>query len=358
MYSYCGLGQKQEVLQHRLNYPKQDALQRRLYYPAQNVPQRRLYYPEQEVFQRRLNYPKQDALQRRLYYPEQEVLQRQLNYPKQYVLQRRLNFPAIELETTTEQERDGLLYTLKLESNTMTYTFADILNNFGGFLMQLSTKFNIVDKMKSTLSRVLKIPPLYKEEKSSSLINYLSNATTVEDISIILNKYCSFFNYQLLETIFSLMDYHNGKEDLIKLKKDLTQYAKRKISHFPSGLGIHGFNHAIIAVKLDNIYEGTCIAHLLTFHSKLCELLRVTLGQCPLDGLKQGCICVTLHLLDHLIKDTFPLSIDQQAALQSLTCNGSKIRSLTCEPFTYILADGKLATVFGLNVSMHNYKKV
>ena len=226
----------------------------------------------------------------------------------------------------------------------MMYIFADILNNFDGFMMQQSTKFNIVDKMKSILSRVLKIPPLYKEEKSSSLTTYLSNATTVEDISIILNKYCSFFNYQLLETIFSLVDYHKGKDDLIKLKKDLTQYAKRKICHFPSGLGVRGFIHAIIAVQLDNIYEGTCIAHLLTFHSKLCELLRVTLDQCPLDGLKPGRICVTLHLLDHLVKDIFPLSIDQQAALQSLTCNGSKIRSLTCEHFSYILADGKLAT--------------
>ena len=223
----------------------------------------------------------------------------------------------------------------------MICNFADILINFDDFLIQQSTTIDSVAHMKRILFKVLKIPPLHKEETSSSLISNLSNATTIDEISIILSKYCSFFNYKLLETVFTHMKYDEGHKALRRHEEDLIEYAKRRICRFPSGLGIRGFNHAIIAVKLDDMYEGTLTVHLLTFHRKLCELLRLTLGQCPLDGLKPGCICVTLHLLGHLVKDSFPLSIDQQAALQSLTCNGSKIRSLTCEPFTYILADGK-----------------
>ena len=241
----------------------------------------------------------------------------------------------------TEDERAQLLDTLQLESHDMICKFADILDNFDNFLIQQSTRIDTVAHMKRTLSKVLKIPPLHKEEKSSSLVSNLSNATTIDEISVILSKYCSFFNYKLLETVFTHMKYDEGHKALRRHEEDLIEYAKRRICHFPSGLGIRDFNHAIIAVKLDDMYEGTLTVHLLTFHRKLCELLRVTLGQCPLDGLKLGCICVTLHLLDHLVKDTFPLSVDQQAALQSLTFNGSKIRSLICKTFIYIPADGK-----------------
>ena len=237
----------------------------------------------------------------------------------------------------TEEERLQLLYTLESKSYEMVRKFTYIQNDFCIFLIQQSREIDIIAKVKCKLHLLLSIPPL----NTDALSKDLTSATTAEDISIILSKCCSFFNYQLLETLFSLMDYHEGKEALKTHEEDLTEYAKRRICHFPTGLGIRGFNHAVIAVKLDDMYEGTHIAHLLTFHGKLCELLRVTLGQCPLHGLKPGCICVTLHLLDHLVKDTFPLSIDQQAALQSLTCNGSKIRSLTCEPFTYLSADGK-----------------
>ena len=260
------------------------------------------------------------------------------------LLQRPIYFAALELETMTEDERTLLLDTLQTESHDMTCKFADILDSFENFLTQQNTIIDSVAHIKQVLFKVLKIPLLNKEEKSSSLISDLSNATTVENISIIMSKYCSFFNCQLLETVFAHMKYHEGKEVLTRHKGDLAEYAKRRICHFPSGLGIRGFSHAVIAVKLDDMYEGTHIAHLLTFHRKLCELLRVTLSQCPLDGLKPGCKNVTIHLLDHLVKDTFPLSTDQQTALQSLTCNGSKLKSLTCESFTYILADGRLAS--------------
>ena len=267
-------------------------------------------------------------------------------------------FPSLELETMTEDERAQLVDTLQIESHDMMTNFADILINFDDFLIQQSTRIDSVAHMKRILFKYLDIPPLRQEEKSYSLISKLSNATTIDDISIILGKYCSFFNYKLLENIFTHMRYDEGHDALRRHEEDLIEYAKRRIYYFPSGLGIRGFSHAVIAVKLDDMYEGTRRVHLLTFHRKLCELLRLTLGQCLLDGLKPGCIRVTLHILDHLVKDTFPLNTDQQAALQSLTCNGSKIRSLTCEPFSYVLAYGKYmqATVFttlSLNASLH-----
>ena len=241
----------------------------------------------------------------------------------------------------TADERIQLLSTLESESHEMTQKFAEIQSKFYNFLEQQTQTVNIMDKLKSAMITHLNIPPLKREDQSNSLKRDLNTATEIHNIYNILNKCCSFFNYKLLESLFSHMNYTEGQDALKKYEEDLIKYAMRRIYHFPSGLGIRGVNHAIIAVKLDNMYEGTLTVHLLTFHRKLCELLRVTLGQCPLDGLKPGCLCVTLHLLDHLVKDTFPLSTDQQAALQSLTCNGSKIRSLICETFTYIPAYGK-----------------
>ena len=263
---------------------------------------------------------------------------------RQNVLQPPIYFAALQLETMTKDERAQLRETLESESYDMISKFANILIKFDIFLIQQSTRIDTVARMKCILSKLLNIPPLNKGEKSSSLISKLRDAEKIDDISGILSKYCSFYNYQLLETVFTHMKYDEGHKALRRHEEDLTEYAKKRICQFPSGLGIRDFNHAIIAVKLDDMYEGTLRTHLLTFHRKLCELLRVTLGQCPLDGLKPGCICVTLHLLDHLVKDIFPLSIDQQAALQSLTCNGSKIRSLICESYTYFMADGKLAS--------------
>jgi len=252
-----------------------------------------------------------------------------------------------------ESDKTLLLGKLQVESNDMIFKFSEIKRNFRLFMKQ-KEKAGIIEKIKSALIDFLQIPPLRTEDKSFSLQESLNNATEVCHINSILSKYCSFYNYQILENIFIEIEYKDGIDALKKHKENLTKYAAARIYHFPSGLGICNRNHAIIAVKLDTIYEQTLIVHLLTFHKNLCELLSAELDQCPLDGLKPGCICVTIHLLDHLVKKIFPLSEDQQEELKMLTCNRSKIRSLTCESFRYHIANGKFSKIFLLEKQSNN----
>ena len=248
-----------------------------------------------------------------------------------------MTYPGIQLNSyMTNQEKERLKYALEEKSKKMICKFSYIRQRFGNFLRKNGSDDTIAN-LKGILYDLIEYPPLFHNKPNYPTIDKdLDRANSINDIKRIINSYSSFFNFELLEIIFDQMEYKEGMDALELHKKDIAEYAKDRIYHFPSGLGIKDAKHIVVAVKLDNTYEGCTISHLITFHKNLCQLLEVTLGQFPLDGLQPGCICIIFHLPEHLRK-IFPLTHDQISELKKLRCFNAKILKLSCEDLQYEL---------------------
>ena len=261
---------------------------------------------------------------------------------------RNFKFRGLELENLSKEERVKLQNTLQAQSIKISFKFASIIDSFCDYL---ETTSDIIPRIIAILQSFLEIRPLRKNDKNYSLQEALENVKTGSNISAILKKYCSFFNYHLVEHVFRHIKYEAGLEALKQHERILAEYAKKRICHFPSNVGTVGSSVVIVAVKLDELYENCLISHLLNYHERLCDLLKVNLGQFMLDGLKPGCICIIFHLLDHLLSAVFPLNEEKIQKLKELKCGDAKTMMLQCEKFSYDLTKGMLVEVSQLTSS-------
>lgn len=182
-----------------------------------------------------------------------------------------MKFPGLNLEALNDEEKEELKITLAADSYNISAKFTEILENFYIFLIEQPPQ--ILTKVQIILSPNLKLPTIYRTDQYNP-IDKDPSGLSIQDLSSILNRHCSFFNYNLLERIFSHINYEDGIKALKQHEKDLGEYAQKRISHFPSGVGIrNSTNYVIVAVKLDDMYEGCRIIHLLNFHKKLCHIL-------------------------------------------------------------------------------------
>ena len=248
---------------------------------------------------------------------------------------RDLTYPGLLLDCQmSDSERTMLRETLRQQSNKMTLKFSYIRKQFSDYLRTCDSD-QVITKLKDILYDMVGYPPLFEDNPNFPTIdNDLERAKSIFEIKRIINSYSSFFNFDLLATVFDHIEYENGKTALEHHRKDLADYAMQRIYHFPSGLGIHKAKRMVVAIKLDDAYKGCNISHLIGFHEELCELLKLKLGQFPLDGLQPGCICIILHLPCALVK-IFPLSHNQIDKLRTLRCYNSKVLSITCEDLHY-----------------------
>ena len=231
-------------------------------------------------------------------------------------------------------ERDRLKYTLQEKSNEMMCKFTNIRQQFSTFLEENGSDHAIA-KLKGILYDFVEYPPLFPNRPNYPTIDRdLVKANSITEIKRIINSYSSFFNFQLLEKVFDHMGYREGKAALDRHKEDIAEYAKERIYHFPSGLGIKNAKHIVVAVKLDDAYKDCTVSHLINFHKNLCQLLKVSLGQFQLDGLQPGCISIIFHLPEFLRK-IFPLTQEQVSELQRLRCHHARIIKLSCKDWQY-----------------------
>ena len=214
------------------------------------------------------------------------------------------------------------------------------MESFCTYLEDIQRTSDIIPRIIAILKSFLEVRPLHKNDKNYSLQEALENVKTGLDLSVILKRYCSFFNYHLLKHVFHHIKYKAGMDALKEHERILAEYAKKRICHFPSNVGAVGTSVVMVAVKLDELYENCHISHLLNYHERLCDLLKVNLGQFMLDGLKPGCICITFHLLDHLLSAVFPLNDEEIQELKELKCGDAKTMMLQCENFSYDLTKG------------------
>ena len=163
----------------------------------------------------------------------------------------------------------------------------------------------------------------------------LKAAKTIYASFLVLNDYFSFFNYHMIEHIIEELGTEEDKAELQRYKEDFNQYAKRRIyESLPEFGPVSDADHADIFVKVDTQYENYTVAQIEGFRHKLSEILRVSSQSIlRLCRVEKGCFQLTFQVPSFLQKEIFPLSRQQERALEALG-----VIRLTCGEYQF--ADG------------------
>ena len=98
---------------------------------------------------------------------------------------------------------------------------------------------------------------------------------TTDDIMSVVNHYCSFFNYQMLEHIISELGSEQDKQNLYNYKTEFNEYAKSRIIECPAEFGEIIDGHADMFVTLDDSFDNCAQSHLYSFMANLRKILKI-----------------------------------------------------------------------------------
>ena len=166
----------------------------------------------------------------------------------------------------------------------------------------------------------------------------LEAADTIRKVFSILKNYFSFFNYHIIKHIIEELGTEEDKARLQTYKQDFDQYAKRRIFECLPEFGpVSDEDHADIFVKVDAHYENYTVAEIEVFCHKLNEILRVSSqGILRLCRVEEGCFQLTFQVPSFVQKKIFPLSRDQERALEA-----KGVIEFTCEDYHFQVHDNE-----------------
>ncbi len=154
----------------------------------------------------------------------------------------------------------------------------------------------------------------------------------------IFSSYCSFFNFGLLERAISVISYQEGKSKITEYKVKFADYIKKRVvTQCPSNLGMKGTDHIELFFKLDKPYAKCRMAHLMKLAKDICVILNAEKEKLQLEGVQNGCICVTFHLHKSAVPNGFFLTRQQIQHLSRLRYEGAKILKLIYKQEHYLI---------------------
>ena len=237
------------------------------------------------------------------------------------------SFPYLNVSRLTTKEAEHLKGRLLYESQAMMYSFQDLTSETMDSLFERGiTPQDLVSRLMSL--RALK--PVYdKQPPIPALLHRsedLKNATTLQDVFIIVQDYCSFFNYEIIGYIIKHLGTEKDKLKLQEYKEELKRYSRRRVFECPPEYGSRAdLSQVYVVVKLDKDFECFTVEALQIFKGKLSTIFGL---EHPLELLyvDEGCMQMTYqipHTVECLI---FPLSPEQRRGLKEegvimLSCN-------------------------------------
>ena len=249
-----------------------------------------------------------------------------------------LTYPGLQLKDNFSKEQIEK-YEVKLDqhSQEMITTFNDLMYDF--YECMICKKVPVI-KLKIFLGGLGQCSTIYKDETNRPTISKdLMKAQNIDDIMLIIQSYCSFFNFSLIETIVNKFEQlHGFKPRLVLYKEAFAKYAEHKLVYScPSGIGLNteAVEAAEIFVKLDDAYKDCRLTHLETLRKDLCQIFRFPLEIFPLDRVQPGSVCVVFQVLEFMKKEIFPLSEKQFIALRELNYDNIQIYSIVCSEYSY-----------------------
>ena len=230
-----------------------------------------------------------------------------------------LTFRCLNLSEMTKEEKNELHQRLYAESMHMIERFQDL---FSATTLSLKRRKVPVEEILCHLVGLGACPPAYKALKLPVFcekFSELKKAKTVEVAMLEIGNYCSFFNTSMIEHIIKELGTPQDKKNLDHYKEEFSQYAEHLVFECPSEVGAVSEGLPKMVVTLDETYESYSLKYLQLFVRNLQKILKISSSAAfKLCHIAPGSLKLTFQLHHSLVKDTFPLTCEQEAALGEL----------------------------------------
>ena len=147
----------------------------------------------------------------------------------------------------------------------------------------------------------------------------------------IIKHYYSYFNYYIIEHITDFLGTDKDKQMMLSYKEAFSQYVERRVYECPAEFGSLNDDDCTIIVKLDESYDDCTALQLIILKNKLCDIFNILdNGVLRLCTVEQGCYELTFQAPLFIQESIFPLSSEQETALNKL-----KIVWLLCGDYEF-----------------------
>ena len=250
-----------------------------------------------------------------------------------------LTFHCLDLKNISKEEKQQLYQKLYAESEDMMYKFQDLFSSTTDSLKQRNIPTRELTRHLECLGQVKPTFDDSGEPVFRHQLPGLRKIKSVDDAMSVINNYCSFFNYRMLEHIINKLGTDTDKLNLSKYKEDFAKYGEHHIFECPSEVGIvNEKGHTSIFVTLDETFDNCNVNHLCAFIRKLQEVLNIPDISLQLKHIAPGSVLLTFQMPTYLQKDVFPLSCTQETDLAALG-----VVKLSCGYYLFSLLENEVA---------------
>ena len=231
----------------------------------------------------------------------------------------KVTFPCLSLQCLSEEDKELLHQKLYAESEDMMYKFQRLFS-----LTTRSLRAREIDgkDLAGHLKCLGHLKPTFKDIGQVPLrkqLPDLEKKESVDDAMSVINLYCSFFNYRMLEHIINELGDEKDKMNLARYKEDFARYGERHIFECPAVVGeMSEEGQANMFVTLDDSFDNCNVNHLYAFVSNLEKVLRMDNVSLRLCRIAPGSLKLIFQLPLSVQREIFPLSCDQESSLAGL----------------------------------------
>ena len=230
-----------------------------------------------------------------------------------------LTFPFLDLKKMNKEEKQQLHQRLYAESMDMIDKFQDL---FSATTKSLKQRKISVKELLCNLVGLGPLPPAYKGldlPEFSRKLPELMKSNKIDDAMLVIGTYCSFFNFRMVEHIINKLGTRQDRKNLEKYREEFDKYAERHVFECPSEVGTVSEGLANMFVTLDETFNSCTVRGLDLFVENLRKTLKISTGAVfKLTHVAPGSLKLTFQLPYSLLQDIFPLSSEQEAALNGM----------------------------------------
>ena len=229
-----------------------------------------------------------------------------------------LSFPLLETVVRDEHTKRELEGILQEESIRIIRKFRIL-------------RFKLFDLLEEKNVAVDKLVEYLQEEITDPLLSE-ARSITFEDVKKVIKRHTSFFDYELIEYIISLVGTDKDMEPFKKYEAAFIDYSKRRLYKCPATYGDQNTEGSLLHIKLDSKYDDSewDLQDLKQFQYRLSSRFNRRVHIFHLKSIGIGCILVTFVIPLHIQEAIFSLTTEQERELA-----GSGILKLTCGEYTF-----------------------
>ena len=227
-------------------------------------------------------------------------------------------FHRLNLEDLNKEEKRHLYQKLYAESEDISYKFQDL---FSSTTDSLRSREIPVKELGRHLECLGHLKPTFEDSGQPVFRKKLQELkiSPIDDAMSVINNYCSFFNYRMLEHIISKLGAEQDKVNLARYKEDFARYGERHVFECPAVVGqMSEEGQANMFVTLDASFDNCDVNHLSAFVSNLAQVLNIADMTLRLCRIGPGSLKLIFQLPLSAQQLTFPLSTNQKVAMVGL----------------------------------------